>query len=225
MDRQETEPPPLPLASKRILVVEDQRSIRALLEAALRDAGAQVESTESGAAALQSAQARPPDIILLDLAMPGMDGWKVLETLKANPRTARVPVVIETSAEDLQSFDRARERGVAAFLSKPFRLSDVVETCRRVLMGARPLQGTPARGEEAPPAQIRDMQGRLLAIGRLLDFGPKGAQVDLEKPLTPTQQVNITFQGEGGLVTRGAEVRWVTSADGRFFHGLSLREE
>src|SRR5947207_12298096 len=162
-------PAPLPLASRRILVVDDQASIRSVLRAALAEAGAEVAEAESGDAALQSAKAQTPDLILLDLAMPGMNGWQFLEALRAVPETAAVPVILQTSSGDFPSYDQARRHAVAAFISKPFRLADVVETCRRVIAGARPLMGK--LQDEPPPSsvQVRDAQGRLLAVGTLVD--------------------------------------------------------
>jgi CheY-like chemotaxis protein len=228
MDRPDTTPSATPavppLASRRILVVEDQRAIRALLEVSLKEAGAEVDTAENGAAALKVLERAMPHVILLDLNMPEMDGWRTLEALQANPRTARIPVVLETSAEDFDSFDRARKQGVAAFISKPFRLSEVVETCRRIFEGSRPLQGRAKQEEELPPVQVRDEGGRVIAIGRLVDLGPRGAQLDLERPLAPGQRVSITLQTPGGVVTRAAEIRWVAPEKTRYYHGLTLKE-
>jgi hypothetical protein len=112
---------------------------------------------------------------------------------------------------------------VAAFISKPFRLGEVVETCRRVLDGAVPLKGRSARGGGLPLVQLRDATGRLLSTGRLLDLAPRGAQVDIDRPLTPGQQVILTVQVEEGLLECSAEVRWVTQAGGGFQHGLAIR--
>src|SRR5262245_7335060 len=94
-----------------------------------------------------------PDLVLLDLIMPGVDGWEVLERLQASPRTARIPIVVETSSQDYDSYAEARRRNVAAFISKPFRLNEVVHTCRSILLGARPLQGRPPREDPLPIVQ------------------------------------------------------------------------
>src|SRR5207247_11458731 len=136
----------------------------------------------------------------------------------------RIPVVLETSAEDVDSFDRARKQGVAAFISKPFRLSEVVETCRRIFEGARPLQGRAKEEQDLPPVQVRDEQARVIAIGRLVDLGSRGAQLDLERPLAPGQRVSITLQTPGGVITRAAEIRWVAPEQTRYYHGLVLKD-
>jgi CheY-like chemotaxis protein len=214
---------PRALDSRRILVVDDLPAIRRLLETGLSEAGAKVWTAPDGTAALSVLESLTPELILLDLSMPGVTGWEVLESLRAAGRHPRVPVVLQTSADDFDSFDRAKRLGVAAFVSKPFRLCEVIETCRRVLDGAVPLQGRPPRGGGLPVAELRDLSGTLLSTGRLLDLGPRGAQVDVDRPLTPGQRVILTIQAPEGPLEHAAEVRWVTQAGGGFQHGLALR--
>jgi CheY-like chemotaxis protein len=217
-------PAPLPLASRRILIVDDQASIRSVLRAALAEAGAELTEAEGGEAALQSAKAHTPELILLDLAMPGMNGWQVLEALRAAPETAAVPVILETSSGDFPSYEQARRYAVAAFISKPFRLADVVETCRRVIGGARPLLGK--LQDEPPPAsvQVRDAQGRLIAVGTLVDADAGGAQIELDSALGQGQHIALTVLGSAGPERHEAEVRWVSQAERRFVHGLRFRK-
>lgn len=212
----------LPLASRRILVVDDQPSIRGVLEVALTEAGADVWTAANGAEALEAVGSGRPDLILLDLIMPEMNGWQVIDALKSSPRTSGIPVVLQTSMEDFASFERAKKGGLSAFISKPFRLTEVVEICRRIFEGARPLQGKQAPTKEGIPVQIRDAQGNLLTVGSLLDLSPGGAQVDLETPLRPSQAVTLTLEGQDGYSERPAEVRWVRQSGSTFHHGLLL---
>ena len=209
-----------PLAGRRILVVDDQPSIRGILETALSDAGADVWCVPDGPTAITLLETANPELILLDLAMPGMNGWQVLETLAGQPRTAGIPVVLQTSAEDFPSFQRARRHGVAAFVNKPFRLAEVVETCRRILQGARPLQGRHEGGEATPPIQMRDADDNLVALGWLLNMDARGAQVDLENPLEPGRRLTLVMQDDAQVTTRLVEVRWVNPVGGRHHHGL-----
>jgi CheY-like chemotaxis protein len=176
-----------------------------------------------GAAALNMLESLEPELMLLDLSMPGVTGWEVLESLRASNRRQDMPVILQTSADDFDSFERARRLGVAAFISKPFRLSEVVETCRRVLNGAVPLRGRSPAGGGLPLVQLRDTNGTLLSTGRLLDLAPRGAQVDIDRPLTPGQRVILTVQVAEGPLECAAEVRWVTQAGGGFQHGLAIR--
>ena len=214
--------PPPPLASRRILIVDDQPSIRGVLELALQEAGAEVWTAPDGKLALELLDSKIPDLILLDLSMPNMDGWEVMEAMKLLPRVSGIPVILETSAEDYPSFDRAKKLGAAAFISKPFRLGELVETCRRTLDGARPLQGKLGSPEaNGPRVELLDGDGYLLATGWLLEHDAKGAQVDLAHPLALSQAVRLRFQ-DASAPTHEAEVRWITRKGDRYHHGLSF---
>ncbi len=212
-----------PLDARTILIVEDAQSVRAVLQAALAEAGAVTWTAEDGEAAMRVLEDRVPDLILLDLVMPRLDGWGVLELLRRSPRTAAIPVVLETSVGDYSSFDRARRDGVAAFISKPFRLNEVVETCRRVFAGSRPLQGTSAGDAPAEAIAIYGRDGRLLAQGQLVDLDTTGAQVILEVPLPLGESVELARASDPAL-RRSAEVRWVTRAAERYCLGLLLHK-
>lgn len=217
-------PPSTPLTTRRILVIDDQDSIRSVLRTALMDAGAEVLEAGSGADGVTVATRELPDLILLDIAMPGMNGWQVLEALRGVAETSEIPVVLETSSGDFPSYDLAKRHAVAAFISKPFRLVDVIETCRRIIGGARPLLGRDPM--DAPPAsvQVRDGQERLIAVGTLVDSDAGGAQIDLDSALGQGQQIVITVLGIGGPERHQAEVRWVSSNGRRFIHGLRFRK-
>jgi two-component system, chemotaxis family, chemotaxis protein CheY len=211
-----------PLESRKVLVVDDAESIRSVLKTALSDAGADTWLAEDGMAALKMLSSAVPDLILLDLVMPHLDGWGVIEELRRSARTAKIPVILETSVEDYVSFERARRDGVAAFLSKPFRLNEVIETCRRVFEGARPLQGS---GNAASPARtvgLRTPEGTPLAMAALIDVDAEGAQIELTAPL-PLGTVVLLGPIEPGQQPIRAEVRWVTCAGERCLVGLQSR--
>src|SRR5579862_5645294 len=170
---------PGPLAARRILIVEDHDSVREVLHHALQKAGAVVRATADGVAALQAIRAEIPDLILLDVGTPRMDGWQLIALLRRTAGTAGVPVILETSSDDLRSYQRAQDMGAAAFISKPFRLNEVVETCRRVLEGDRPLRGVVAR--ERGPSKVRILggQGYVISEGLLVEIDALGAQVEI----------------------------------------------
>jgi CheY-like chemotaxis protein len=209
--------PSTTLSGCRILVVDDQPPIRELIRRGLEAAGAEVFEAE-GADASQVAGREEPMLVLLDLAMPDRTGWEVLDDLRAATATSRVPVVLQTSANDLQSFQTARKRGVAAFISKPFRLRDVVETCRRVLLGARPLQGVEAPAGALPLVVVR-VDGEELDA-RLLDRSAEGASFEMERAIAPGTEVVVELAR--GDVKR-AEVRWLATEGGLMHHGVSFR--
>jgi CheY-like chemotaxis protein len=102
----------------RVLLVDDSDEQRALYEAMLA-ATARVATASTGEAALKLAAAGVPDVIVLDVMMPGMDGWETCRRLKADPITAGIPIVILTSLDGADVTARAREAGAIAVLKKP----------------------------------------------------------------------------------------------------------
>ena len=105
----------------RILVVEDQDSIRRMIEALVQARGYQVTAVSSGAKAIDVAITDPPDIVLLDLNLPGQyDGFDVCQRLRSDPGTRSVPVVIISAMDDDESRARATAAGATAYYTKPF---------------------------------------------------------------------------------------------------------
>src|ERR1700687_5603341 len=103
----------------RVLVVDDVELNVKLLEAKLSSEYFEVIVADNGPAALELAETEMPDIILLDVMMPLMDGFEVCRRLKANPRTADVPVVMVTALSDVADRLRGLESGADEFLTKP----------------------------------------------------------------------------------------------------------
>lgn len=112
-----------------ILIVDDEAGVRTTLERLLRPLGYRLALADGGVEALQLAVELLPDLILLDAAMPGMDGFEVCRRLRAVPDLAEVPVIMVTGLDDRESRIRAIEAGVDDFLTKPF---DGVELRTRV---------------------------------------------------------------------------------------------
>jgi two-component system cell cycle response regulator len=106
----------------RVLVVEDAIVNRKLIERLLRDQGHEVTAVGDGLAALDAfgSDGEPPfDVVLLDLVMPGLDGYATLERMKASPRLAHLPVIIISAVEELDSVVRCIELGALDYLPKP----------------------------------------------------------------------------------------------------------
>jgi CheY-like chemotaxis protein len=105
----------------RILVVEDQDSIRRMIEALVQARGHEVTAVSSGTKAIDVAMTHPPNLVLLDLNLPGQyDGFEVCRRLRGDPATAKVPVVIISALDDQESRNRAAEAGATAYYTKPF---------------------------------------------------------------------------------------------------------
>jgi DNA-binding response OmpR family regulator len=105
----------------RILVVEDQDSIRRMIEALVQARGYQVLAVESGSKALEIALNDPPDLILLDLMLPGQfDGFEVCKRIRSEQTTSAIPVVIISALDDDDSRARAIQAGATAYYTKPF---------------------------------------------------------------------------------------------------------
>lgn len=110
----------------KILVVDDNSENRALAKATLEDEGYEVVSAESGEEGISVFQREHPDCVLLDVRMPGTDGFAVCSRIRALPDGADAPIVFFTALRDLDTFDRALRAGGDDFLTKPFRPTELV---------------------------------------------------------------------------------------------------
>jgi CheY-like chemotaxis protein len=121
-----------PTRKPRVLVVDDDAAVRELITVNLELAGFEVASAEDGVAALAAVDAFGPDLLTLDVMMPRLGGFETLERLRADPRTAPIPVVMVTSRTQAADRARAEELGVAAYVTKPFEPAELVEVVTRL---------------------------------------------------------------------------------------------
>jgi len=122
----------------RILVVEDQDSIRKMIEALVQARGYQVTAVPSGTKAIDVAMTEPPDLVLLDLMLPGQyDGFEVCRRLRGDPGTKNVPVVIISALDDAESRAKASEAGANAYYTKPFSPIALLKEIERLKSMAR----------------------------------------------------------------------------------------
>jgi two-component system, sensor histidine kinase and response regulator len=105
-----------------ILIVDDLKENLDILNSVLCEEGYQVRSMMNGQAALDSAQETPPDLILLDIRMPEMDGYETCSVLKKDPRTKHVPVVFISAISDVNSKIKGLQAGAIDYITKPFEI-------------------------------------------------------------------------------------------------------
>jgi two-component system, cell cycle response regulator DivK len=121
----------------RVLVVDDEAETRLAYRALLEHGGWTVEEAASGDEALRLAGLQPPRLVLLDISIPGVDGWETTRRLKTDARTSSVPVLAVTAHALDDDRRRAREVGCDGYLVKPVPPTELLATIER-LAGGRP---------------------------------------------------------------------------------------
>jgi DNA-binding response OmpR family regulator len=120
--------------STRILAVEDDERIRTAVKMALEDEGWQVEEAETGEAALEAFNRRPSDVVLIDIMLPGLDGFEVCRSVR---RTSDVPIVMVTARADTHDVVAGLEAGADDYLTKPFAPKELSARIRAHMGRAR----------------------------------------------------------------------------------------
>ena len=119
--------------AKRVLIVDDQPDIRLMCRVNLALEGYEIFEAADGEAGLAAVRDHRPDLVLLDVMMPGMDGWSVLDQIKADRDTRPIPVVLLTARVQREDEIRGWSSGAAEYLSKPFNPSSLSDVVRHVL--------------------------------------------------------------------------------------------
>ena len=119
--------------SKKILIVDDNPDIVRLLTLRLKTNGFEVIATEDGETAIKKANQEKPDLILLDIRMPEMDGFQVLAKLKGSLQTKAIPVIMLTAEAKTEVIKRASEAGAIDYAVKPFEIISVLKKIRKAL--------------------------------------------------------------------------------------------
>lgn len=113
---------------KKILIVEDDISIRELLVEILEDQGYQVSSSVNGSEGIKAIESSLPDLILMDVMMPVMDGYQFRKELMLNPEWSHIPIVAMSAQE--QTRKKLVDHGITNFINKPFELDHLIETVK-----------------------------------------------------------------------------------------------
>jgi CheY-like chemotaxis protein len=197
--------------ARLVLVVDDDRPVRDLEVTILDDAGYEVEAAGDGAAAIERLDARRPDLVLLDLVMPGVDGWGVLEHIHQMP--APPPVIVISGAHEIVPPGHLT-RYVTGYVFKPFDVTQLLRTCDAAIASS-PI--VPMGGNRKEPRRtflvettLVSESGLPLAQAQLLQVSRGGFRVELAIPLQTGDAVRISFRVPGRsepLILQG-HVRW-----------------
>jgi len=119
--------------TKKILVAEDDLTNQKLLSFALQKMNFNVLIASNGQEAVDQANTEKPDLILMDIMMPVMDGYRALELLKSNPETASIPIVALTARAMLSDRQRAKQAGCNDYIAKPFEITELRNVISKLL--------------------------------------------------------------------------------------------
>ena len=139
----------------RVLVIDDEPDVLLLCRVNLRHDGHEVLEAPDGATGLALAAQEPPDVVVLDLMMPSIDGYGVLAALKGSASTESVPVLILSAKAQMDERRRALESGGDAFLAKPFAPQELGEVIRELATI------DPVERAEARQAALRELEAKL----------------------------------------------------------------
>jgi DNA-binding response OmpR family regulator len=118
---------------KRILAVDDEPHILKLVSFSLRSGGYDVLEASDGLAAIDIARAEQPDLVLLDVMMPALDGYEACRRLKADPQTAEIPVMMLTAKTQVTERQAGHDAGADGYVHKPFTPKELVAQIREFL--------------------------------------------------------------------------------------------
>jgi CheY-like chemotaxis protein len=135
---------------KKVLVVEDNPDWRQLLTMLVQRAGHEYIVAITGVEAIEKASAARPDLILMDIGLPVMNGSEATEALKANPATKAIPVVIQTAFGFSPLTDRAIKAGAVEVLQKPFPMAEIMRVLRQYLSASGSNSAAPRPSSSVP---------------------------------------------------------------------------
>ena len=164
-----------------ILIVEDDKDIADLIAHYLRKAGHAIDAAASGPAALAKIRTAPPALVLLDLMLPGMDGLRVCQTLRRDPETAAIPIIMLTARGEEAERIAGLELGADDYVTKPFSPGELVARVGALLRRAR----TSGPGAAEP-------------IERALEYGP--IRLDVQRHLVTVDGADVKLTAKEFLL-------------------------
>jgi DNA-binding NtrC family response regulator len=206
------------MARRKILVVDDEESMRYFLNRALSRAGYEVETSASGEDALAAIAASPPDLMLLDLRLPGIDGLSVLRKLRELEEPPQV--LLMTGFGTVEGALDAMREGAADFITKPFKTEDLLPKIEEALRQAPAARREPAPSAPAAPPKMRAAPPRPLTAFLRESAGARGIEVaETETGDLPLKEASRVFEAlyltelierTGGNVSLAARIAGVS---------------
>ena len=225
----------------KVLVAEDDSDIRELLMDILKDAGYDVVEAKNGVVALEKVTQEHPDVVLLDIGLPILDGFGVTEKLREDPDTESLPVILLTALPAFQGEQQGMKLGALNYISKPWNRGVVQAAVKIAMRGARPAsadetgeehQDTEPKSYAAQyddePEEVEDFKhistaGRIMNLEKILDggLGP-GTLTLIEGPTTAGKSV-ICQHFIYGALTEGHEAAYFTSEHTPYSFGEQMK--
>jgi diguanylate cyclase (GGDEF)-like protein len=157
------------LKKYRILVVDDEEHIRKIVKFQLEKAGYDIDTADDGLTALKMVEECRPDLILMDLMMPNMDGYEVTRRLKANYQTNHIPVIMVTAKAELENKLQGFEDGANDYITKPFAINELLMRVKNILQWSQlQRQANPLTGLPGNISIEREVERRLAAGSRFV---------------------------------------------------------
>jgi CheY-like chemotaxis protein len=201
-----------------LLVVDDEEMMRDLVSAMLPTEDYVVSTANGGRSALAAISASRPDLVLLDLNMPGMTGWQVIDQLKDHPSPPPIIAMSGMGTTEPPELHAVR-RYVLGYLPKPFTHEQLTTTCARALEAARTAPSNAqafvdnrkeSRRNLLVAATLMSPEGTPAAVGQILNLSPSGAQIDLGAALHPGMEMTLAFEipGAHGPFRVTGRIQW-----------------
>jgi CheY-like chemotaxis protein len=216
----------MPENTKRVLVVDDEEDVRLLVQRLLEKNGYAVDTAADGEQALAAVAARRPDLIVLDLALPMLDGWGVMERLHAQ---GAPPPIVLLATPGANAKDGPFRECVAAYLAKPLHGEELAGACRRILHARSTAAEFLDRRQEGRRRLIVKVillskGGAPVHAGRLVDLSRHGLQMEMPIELEQGDPVRILLHMPGPSAQLELEgfVRWRNPVENGFAYGIDL---
>ena len=190
------------MAKKTIFVVEDEEDILELIRHNLVKEGFMVSTATNGAEAVKAILRKPPDLILLDLMLPGMDGLDVCRALKKESKTAGIPILMVTAKDEEADVVTGLELGADDYIMKPFRMKELIARVRAALRRQRPATLDGEAPVQAGPVEIHPGRHEVKVDGK-----------PVEMTFTELRILHFLTSRPGWVMTRDQIVDAVRGAD------------